>query len=447
MVFQLIMHKILNIEQNNFFINDNTNTDPLFKMIFELGYNTIDKNNFPLYKKKFILLKEILNNFIIQNSREEEIINYFYKIQRVYNGLNRFLYIYKVKKSKLVVNTDMCLNEINENEKNVICIYQDNSRYLFKILDLLKIIDMSLIHSQNLFADPLCIKNPYNNLPFSKSILYYIYHFIIEKTNYFIKINYTELFFKFHSCNFCLTDFLNKFEHLIREKTIKNNIKNSTNNDTYNIIIQMINKFNMNKVKDKRILIDSTFPKDKLIKIFKPYLNLYLDSKYLLVSYLKYNAACELEKKLVNFQKFNPLFGRIKIKIINTKNFNQNNKIICVNDSHINFNQYDNDTFLNDHLTYKYIYYNTNNFNSIYREQDVSIQLNNTDNEENIFQPYENDTDYDDEENDDDIENDDEENDDEENDDEENDDEENDDEENVMNVDNELNNEFSNLSI
>ena len=81
--------------------------------------------------------------------------------------------------------------------------------------DITLIINMSLIHSLNLFADPLCIKNPYNNLPFSKSILYYIYHFIIEKTNLSIKINYTELFFKFHRCNFCLTNFLNKYEYFL----------------------------------------------------------------------------------------------------------------------------------------------------------------------------------------------------------------------------------------
>ena len=105
-----------------------------------------------------------MNNFIIKNNKEKEVLNYFNKIQRTYHSLNRFLFIYKFKKAKLIVTTDIGLNEIKENDKNVICIYQENNKYLFKIYDLLKIINMSLIHSQNFFADPLCIKNPYNNL-------------------------------------------------------------------------------------------------------------------------------------------------------------------------------------------------------------------------------------------------------------------------------------------
>ena len=448
MVFQLIIHKILNIEKNRFFIYDKSGVDPLFKIIFEFDYNNIDKNNIPLYKKKFILFKQILNNFIIKNTREEEFIYYFNKIQRVYHALNKFVYNYKIRKSKIVVNTDMILNDLKENDPNVICIFQDNSRYLFKIFDLLKIINMSLIHSLNLFADPLCIKNPYNNLPFSKSILYYIYHFIIEKTNLSIKINYTELFFKFHRCNFCLTNFLNKYEYLLREKSIENNIKNSTNNETYNIIIQMINKFNMNKVKSKRILIDKNFPKDKLISIFKPYLNLYLNSKYLLVSHLKYTDACELENKLVNFQNYNPLFGRIKI--INLKNFYENNeKQIIINDLHINFIQYKNDSFLKDHLSYKYIYYyNENNFNSsIYREQEIYIGESEDEDEDEDEENHqdiieENHEDIIEENHEDIIE----ENHEEENHEEENHEEENH-EENDYEYDDELENSFSNLSI
>ena len=39
-----------------------------------------------------------------------------------------------------------------------------------------------------------------------------------------------------------------------------------------------------------------------------------MNSKFLLVPTLKYKAACELKKKLTKFQKFNPLFGRNKVK-------------------------------------------------------------------------------------------------------------------------------------
>ena len=395
--FYLIINKILEIENNIFFkYYDGIGIDPLFKVLFKFGFEKINNENIPIYKKKFIFLKEVMNNFIIKGHREEEAFNYFNKIQRTYHSLNRFSFIYKFKKAKLIVNTDMGLNEISEDSKNVICIYQENAKYLFKIYDLLKIINMSLIHSQNFFADPLCIKNPYNNLPFGKNILYYIHYFLTEKNTIGINIKYTELFLKFYDCYFNLTNFLNKYEYLLREKTIANNIKNSINDDAYENIIVMINQFNNNKPAKNKISIDEKFPKDKLVKIFTPYLNIYLNSKYLLVQTLKYKAFYELQKKLIEFQKFNPLFGRIKIlykkKICRDGKIRTFKIIDGVNDTHINFNEYDNEQFFKDHLSYKYI--------NIYNDGTL------------IYEYYHEDDDEDDDEEHDDEEHDDEEHDD-----------------------------------
>ena len=369
--FNKIINKILKIENNNFFTHDSSGIDPLIKVLF--GSNNIKKNNL-LYKEKFVFLKKILHNFIIKGQREEEVINYFNKIQRTYNALNRFIFLYKFKKAKTIVNTDMILNEIKENDKNVICIYHENAKYLFKLFDLLKIINMSLIHSQNFFADPLCIKNPYNNLPFGKNILYYIHYFLTEKSSFCYKINDTDLFLKFHSCQFNLTEFLNIYEYLLREKTLINYVKNTINDDLYKDIMNMIRIFNTNKNEKNKILIDEKFPKNIIVKIFSPYLNIFLNSKYLLLPILKYKYAYELEKKLTKFQKFNPLFGRIKVtyknKICRDGKIRKLKYKDEINESYINFNEYNNDTFLKDHLSYKYIEYENinNNFALIYNQ-------------------------------------------------------------------------------
>ena len=403
--FCLIINKILKIENNNFFTNyHGIGIDPLFKVIFGFGFQKITNEKIPLYKKKFIFLKDIMNNFIVKGHKEEEVFNYFNKIQKTYHSLNRFAFIYKFKKAKLIVNTDMGLNEIEEKNKNVICIYQENAKYLFKIYDLLKIINMSLIHSQNFFADPLCIKNPYNNLPFGKNILYYIIYFLTEKNTIGINIKYTELFFKFYHCQFNLTDFLNKYEYLLREKTIINNIKNLINNDAYENIMVMINEFNNNKPKKNTISIDKNFPKDILVKIFIPYLNIYWNSKYLLVSTLKYKAFYELKTKLIQFQKFNPLFGRIK---------NLYKKKICrdgkirnfkikdgVNDTHINFNEYSNDQYFKDHLSYKYIHFSSDDDDNDDNDEN-HVYDNDNDEYDNDNDEYDNDNDEYDNDNDD----------------------------------------------
>jgi len=356
--FQLIMNAILKIEKDNFFSNIE-GIDSNIRCFFSFD-RTIKDIDMPLYKSKFELFKKGLLYFTIKGCKEEEFISYFNKIQRVYHVLNRFVYKYKLQKSPIVVNTDMMLNELKETDKNVICIYQQNSRYLFKIYDLIKIINMSLTNPQGFFSNPLCIKNPYNNLPFGKNILYYIYFYIIDKPSIVANIHYTELFFKFHSCNFSLTTFLSKYEYLLRERIIENYINNSTHDKLYSDIMTMIKIFNSKNMKN-RIAIDSNFPKNKIIEIFKPYLFLYMYGNLLLIPSQKYKASCDFEKKLKKFQQFNPLFGRAKVTM-KTK-ICKDGKVIKIkdklifNDKYINFNEYDNDVFLKDHLSYKYIHY------------------------------------------------------------------------------------------
>jgi len=373
---KLIINKILKIENNNFFdyTNHDKNIHPSFRGIFGLGIDINDTSD-PIYVKKFKFFKDnFLNGFLVYLKLEEDFISYFNKIQRTYHTLNRFVFNYKLKKAPIVVKTDMMLNEIEENDKNVVCIYQNNSRYLFKLYDLLKIINMSLIHSQEFFAQPLCIKNPYNNLPFEKNILYYIHYFLTEKTKITSKISHTDLFLKFHSCNFNLTTFLNNYEYLLREKTILNYAKNSLADILYKDIIEMLKNFNNNKTRKNIISINENFPKNKLIQIFTPYLGLYLNSKYLLIPRIKYNNFIYLENKLKNFQNFNTFFGRIKIT--NKINFCKNGQIHRIqfleeNDKHINFHDYDNNLFLKDHL--KYI----NNINENHTFDGVNMSYDN----------------------------------------------------------------------
>jgi hypothetical protein len=269
----------------------------------------------------------------------------------------------------------MTLNELKECDENVICIYHEKSRYLFKIYDLLKIINMSLINSQGFFANPLCIKNPYNNLPFNKNILYNIYYFITEKTNLTTRSDYSDLFLKFHSCYFNLTIFLSKYEYLLREHAIINYVKNSTNDILCKDIKNMILYFNENR--KNKIYYDKNFPKSKLIEIFSPYLDLYLHSRYSLVPTLKYKSANEFLKKLKLFQEFNPTFGRMKFtykdKICKDGKVRRLKDGVVFNDKHIKFNVYDNDNFLKDHLSYKNINYDVvNNENHDTEDDDAS---------------------------------------------------------------------------
>ena len=180
----------------------------------------------------------------------------FNKIQKIYHTLNRFVYLYKVKKTKLIVDTDMQLNKITIDEPNVICIYHVNAKYLFKIDDLLKMIYMSLTNCFSFFAEPISIKNPYNNISFGKSILYYIHSYLISNGRIqYIKPEYLDIFFKFKECNFNMTKFVDNYEYILREYAIKNYMNNTSKSIIKHQILHMIDDYNSNIIRNNKQLL------------------------------------------------------------------------------------------------------------------------------------------------------------------------------------------------
>jgi hypothetical protein len=351
--YKLIIKKIVNTDIN-FFATDYKEDKTIkyyIKMSFCLFEKEINVNN--KYKK----LSKTLDGFLLKEpQKQSEFIDYFYKIQKTYNTLNRFVYNYKCKKTKIVVNTDMGLNELSETDKNVICVIDNNSKYLFHVNDLIKIINVSLTNSYLFFSEPKSVKNPYNNLPFNKSTLYNIYFYIRYKTDY-----YPELFFKFFDCNFNLTKFKFLNENLLREYSIENYVYKSPVNIIEKDVRQMILTFNSycKRIHLKnRILIDEEFPTNKLVTIMKPYLFLYCKSLYSFHPQIKKQYSDLFKLSMLRFNKFNPQFGRKRYKILykTTKHFKKKiyGKEIVFDDNCVNFYDIENEkkTFLSDHLKY-----------------------------------------------------------------------------------------------
>jgi hypothetical protein len=346
--YKLIIKNTLKTSNSVFFYNYiDDGIDNTIKLIFEMLL-TKEINS----KNKYTFFKESLGNFLIKNNKEDDFIRYFCQIQKTYHTLNKFAYNYKYRKAKTVVNTDMCLNELDPTNKNVMCIFHNNSKYLFHIGDLIKIINTALTHSHMFFSDPKCIKNPYDNIPFKKSTLYSIYFFIKLKTNY-----YPEIFFKFFIADFNMTIFKNNNECLLRDYSIKNYVYMSPANILVKEIKNMI-EYHNDCCPCENIEIDDDFPKEKLIKIMRPYLLLYITSQYSYLIQTKRDASYILRKKFIRFFKFNPAFGRKKYKILTKYDttFKRQlcGKIIEFDDKHIKFNNIENynSGFLSDHLKY-----------------------------------------------------------------------------------------------
>ena len=282
-------------------------------------------------------------------------VDYFCRIKKTYNVLNRFAYNYKYKRAKIVADRDLCLNELSPADPNVMCIYQRGAKYLFHINDLIQIIDTSLTNPFMFFSEPMAVKNPYNNLPFNKSTLYNIYFFIKFNTRI-----YPELLVKFFNTSFNLTEFKHANEYLLREYIIRNFVYKSSQDDLVDEINLMIEQYNMyckSRKLTNKINIHEEFPKDKLVKIFQPYLMLYVTSKYAFLEHDKTYNLYAFRTALLRFSKFNPIFGRRthRLQYGHTLDFKRKicGKVVVFNDAHIGFNRVDkqNKEFLSDHLT------------------------------------------------------------------------------------------------
>jgi hypothetical protein len=351
-IYKLIIKNIINTDQNIF--SQNYKQDNI-KWYIKLSFCIILRDL--CIENKYKKISEILNGFLINDKQKhDEFIDYYYKIQKTYNRLNRFVYNYKFKKTKIVVNTDMGLNELNITDKNVICIIDNNSKYLFHVNDLINIINTSLTNSYLFFSEPKSVKNPYNNLPFNKSTLYNIYFNIRYKTDY-----YPELLFKFFDCNFNLTKFKFLNENLLREYSIENYVYKSPINVIEKDIRYMILSFNLQCERmclKNVILVNEDFPINKLAIIMKPYLFLYCKAIYSFHPQIKQQYSDIFRLSMLIFNKFNPQFGRKKFKILYkiTNHFQKKicGKEIIFDDKCINFYDIEkqNEKFLSDHLKY-----------------------------------------------------------------------------------------------
>jgi hypothetical protein len=292
-------------------------------------------------KRKWLcMVKHNINKFTflgenINSKKKEEFMSLFCTTQKHYRAFNRFAFICKYKTAKTVVTHDLQLNPINNNQSNVISIWQDKCIYLFKMEELFKYMYMALINNNSFFAEPLSIKNPYNNVPFGKSVLFWIYlYFIFHGKVGNIKTKYLDLFLKFKDCEFNMTLFVNLYEPLLREYSIQNYMNNLTSVSLEHNIRVMINMYNVCVLPRNQILIANEFPRDVLISAMKPCFLLYLMSFYLLIEEYRRHASIKLKHMLREFQKTNPCFGR---KIIKYKDVFIGTKLKRVK-SHIEFN-------------------------------------------------------------------------------------------------------------
>jgi len=341
--FSQILHK-QNADSNELYSfnmeNDNSNLFEFYRLAFSKEFNTsnILATTVKMYtfhltannptnniKKKFSLLNDIFINKFLNDETKAVILDKFSKTQRVYQNLCRLAYRYKWNKASIKIQSDLCMEPISPRQRNVITILHSDQKYLFTIADLLRIIESSLSNSPYFFAEPLSIKNPYTNLPFQKSQLYNIYFFMRERI-----LTIPPLFQAYFMCNFHLKTFRDENGLLIQKYNIKQHVKNADVDLLYEDALNMITAIKYRGA----ITFDDDFPKERLVEIMRPYLELFYTYTLTVDMSERNRTKTELSNRLSAFYRYNYLFGRKFIKTHKSAS-GKTKRIITFNDSHI----------------------------------------------------------------------------------------------------------------
>ena len=258
---------------------------------------------------KFHIINDFQNNPFVSIEKKKEIFNFFSLAQKAVLGFSKLSQIVKMRKCRHYESEcDLCLEPLSTlNPKFIVPIIQRNTLYKFRVHDLIRLIQNGLVYAPELFSEPQLAKNPYTNLPFSVTELYNIY-FHILKANMKVPI----LFKIYFLSNFDMTTLLDKYESVLRDESIKCNLKEMDNYDKYDEIMDMVDKY---KRVMSSICIHTDFSQDKVVERFDHTLIHFMYSKY------SYNPAFKLKHKniVINLlKKVNsetPAFGRQIVRL------------------------------------------------------------------------------------------------------------------------------------
>jgi hypothetical protein len=265
----------------------------------------IDEKEFIKSKFKFLKYYLIPNTYNVKKKEKYKLFEIFFKIQKLIHKFYQFKRIINKKYSKSY-DSELDLNLeplINCNNNHVISLIENRTKYKFKITDIINIINNNLSFNYDFFPEPKEIKNPYTNISFSLPSLYKIY-FTIKESTFLMPL----LFERYFQVNFCMSSFVLYNDTLIREHNVKYFMTNSYETEKIKYIKKMIKYYNFYNKKNS-IYINKDFPNKELIKVFQKLLRKYLNTYYIYKE-SSYKFKKKFMDSMIEFKKFNPIFGR-----------------------------------------------------------------------------------------------------------------------------------------
>ena len=260
-------------------------------------------------------LESIETNRFYTPAIREKIRGLYFQTHRILGALRRFMRIWTCRRTQIQVSFDLYMTQLVLGHRHTFPLYQSGNLYLFSLHDLTNLVVSSIAHhnvipyNSGLEHFPKVIKNPYNNVPLTKTDLYNIY---FHMKHVFIHVN--AMIHRFFMCEFNVYQFAKENRAEIERYGVLTLMKNTQKSTLARKARVMFIKYTTHysarrsTIKVKHPPIHADFPEDTLVKIMWPYLKLYYLSEYTVNGEQEYGAL--LKRRMSMLVRYNPQFGQ-----------------------------------------------------------------------------------------------------------------------------------------
>jgi hypothetical protein len=257
----------------------------------------------PKTHTKFRIIDELLtSDFLKEPGIRNHILSILQKAQRIYYAFSTLARVYRYKRTPVQINTDLYMNDIVAAKRTTFVLVDHDKLYYFALNDLAKIMLDSLTYSYMFFPEPKVCKNPYNNIPFTKSTLYNMY---FQMKSVFCVV--PRLIQAFFESDFNVFSFKKRNEPVLREHIIREYVAKTEPIRMRIEILKMIRQYDTDRV----LNIHPLFPPESLLSGLKRLYVLYLYRNHTTDDQMCEHYEFELKNGMRTFVKHNPRFGRI----------------------------------------------------------------------------------------------------------------------------------------
>ena len=197
---------------------------------------------FDLFPKRDLLhfRDSICNSLFLNNNKKIILKNIFFQAASCRYKLKRMVHYYRRKKSKIAdITMDLYKNPLDTlSAIYKFSIIQNNTKFIFRLTDLLTMWKTALMHSDGLFPKPLSLKNPYTGDSFKNNTLYNIY-FALLHSSFHIPPLISQLFL----LNFNINDFKIIHGALLQDIAIHNYYDDISEDEKFIDILEMLDNY------------------------------------------------------------------------------------------------------------------------------------------------------------------------------------------------------------